>query len=263
MSLRQRALAFWREVRSHPPVAPPADFTPRLPSDDAEELHVEDPGEAPPGWPVEQVSGHTVVIRYRDSKGQESERQLTCRRLEHRGGQTYLHAFCFSRQRLRCFRADRIASVIDPSTGEVFNPGSRFLDLFAPDSESAAPFRYGLSPAAYADLNAALNVLAFVARCDGAWHPLEKEAIEEFVTSYWLRAEHPCSLDLDDVTLHAARLAPDAETFWASLLRCSRHPVLAPIIRRHIGAVIDADGVHHPTEIYWAGEISDFLSEGV
>src|SRR5690606_1707583 len=105
------------------------------------------------------------------------ERLVLCRRLNSKAGTLYLDAFCYVRERPRSFRADRIRSLVDHETGEVHSPGSSYLELYLPNSVSAAPFRYGLPPTQFADFNAALNVLAFMARCDGKWHPLEADAI--------------------------------------------------------------------------------------
>lgn len=261
MSIVSRGLEFWRDIRGLQPLSPHSEFEPILPDVDAEEeSEIETVDDAPPKWHAEPISGRIVVISYCDSKDQLSERQISCLRLEQKAEHLYLLARCHSRQRLRNFRSDRIRAVIDSQSGEIFEPGEAFLALFDPDSQSAAQFRYGMSPQQFADFNAALNVLAFMARCDGEWHPLEAEALEDFATSYWLRAEISAALDLQEVARHAARLSPDPEIFWASLLRCTANRIISQIIRRHVAAVIDADGIHHPLEIYWGREVQSFLA---
>jgi len=252
-------LDFWNEIRGRRTDPPPAQYSPRLPDRDAPETEADDTAD-PPAWQPQSITGRTYVIAYSDSKQQISERQVLCRRLEQNAGTLYLHAFCYVRERPRVFRGDRINMMIDSETGEVFQPGSLHLEQFLPEATSDAPYRYGLSPQHFANLNAALNVLAFIARCDGEWHPLEAGSIEDFASSYWLRAEIPSSLDTSQVLRHAARLAPDAEAFWVSLQRCAEHPLLSKIIRRHISNVIDADGFHHPREIYWGRQVDEFLS---
>jgi hypothetical protein len=255
-----RALEFWEELRGHGTTPPPAVRETVLPQQDAPEtLNAIEPNDAPPAWGAEAITGRTFVILYSDSKGQASERQVLCRRLVDNGGTLYLHAYCYARDRIRTFRADRISSIVDSQTGEVHEPGMALLRLFLPASTSAAPFRYGLSPQQYGDFNAALNVLTFMARCDGEWHPLEREMMQDFAAAYWLRADIRSALDVDEVSRHADRLAPDAETFWVSLQRCADHPILSQIIRRHISAVVDADGMHHRNELYWGSEVDDFL----
>lgn len=255
-------LNLWAELRGIRSAPPPIQLRPTLPATDAPELEAdaEDAGDAPPSWAPQSITGRTFVLAYADSKGQASERQVQCRQLAERAGTLYLHAFCFARERLRTFRADRIRTIMDTETGELFEPGMELLAHFLPNIVSKSRLHYGLPPQRFADFNAALNVLAFMARCDGHWHPLEAESIEDFAAGYWLRAEIDAPLDLGEVAHHVARLAPDAETFWVSLNRCAADPILSTIIRRHVSALIDADGEHHPLELYWGRQIDEFLS---
>lgn len=196
---------------------------------------------------------------YVDSKHQPSTRRVACQRIERHGPHSYLFGHCLERQALRRFRVDRVAAVIDPATGEVHEPGGAWLLRFTPDVATASPLHFGLSVAAHANFIAALNVLAFLARCDGRWHDLENDAIEGFAASWWLRAEIAAPFDGDEVLRRAARLGPDPETFYLSLARCAADPLLRQILARHVAAVIDADGHHHPKELFWAGEVVEAL----
>lgn len=249
----------WAEIRGIRTPPQPIDRIPVVPEFDDETIELEESDQAP-DWAAETITGRTFWISYLDSKKQASERQVLCRRLDDKAGVLYLYAYCYIRERPRSFRADRIVAIVDTETGEVFEPGEQLLRHFLPNSASTAPFHYGLSPQQYADFNAALNVLSFMARCDGEWHQLEAEAIEDFAASYWLRAEITSPFDAAEIERHAARLAPDPETFWVSLRRCAENPILSQIIRRHISKVIDADGQHHPLELYWGQQIDDFLA---
>ena len=262
MKLSDKARALWADVRGSAPVVETANYSPELPEEDCPETVVP-ASDAPPARPAGSIAGRTLVIVYSDSRGAVSERQIICHELGAKAGVLYLKGWCLLRQQLRSFRADRVRLVIDPVTGEIHDPGTSFILAFAPDTTTSSRFHYGLSPKEYGAFNAALNVLAFMARCDGEWHALEAEAIEAFATSYWMRAEIAAPLDLDEVNRHAARLAPDAEVFFTSLIACAAHPVLAPVIRRHVAAVIDADGLHHPLEAYWGRQVDEMLAEGV
>lgn len=250
---------FWVEIRSVRSPAPAATYTPIVPDEDFIDTETGEHG--PPDWPVQSITGRSLILTYLDARGQSSERQVMCRKLSRNGEHRYLHAFCFVRHALRQFRVDRIRLIIDPETGELFDPATTLLDQFMPDSVAASPHRYGLSPRVYADLNAALNVLAFIARCDGQWHPLEEDRIADFATAFWMRSEINAPLHVDEIMKHAARLAPDAETFWVSLTRCAEHPVLSQIIRRHASSVIAADGVMHEKEFYWGSRLDAFMQE--
>lgn len=256
----EQSAGFWTDIRGYRSPPPPVSYVSWVPSHDADEAD-DGPDDVTPEWEAQSITGRTFVLSYVDSKRQPSERLVLCRRLSEKAGTLYLDAYCYVRERPRSFRAERIVSLIDHESGEVHAPGLDYLSLFLPDATSSSPFHYGLHPRQYADLNAALNVLAFMARCDGKWHPLEATAIVEFAASYWLRAEVAAELDEQEVVRHAARLAPDAAAFWVSLSRCASNPILNPMIRRHVASVIDADGVHHPLETYWGMEIDRFMRE--
>lgn len=246
----------WVEIRAWRTQPPPVTITVSLPDQDDDDGDDDDF----PSWEAQSISGRALVIQYMDSKGQPSERQIMCRRLDLKGPHLYLFAYCYAREKIRNFRADRIVMIVDSETGEVHEPGITYLELFTPQAVTDAPFRYGLSPQGYADFNAALNVLLFMARCDGKFHPLEEDRIEDFAASYWLKAEITTAFDQAEIMRHARRLAPDAETFWVSLTRCKANPLLRSMIRRHVSAVIDADGAHHDKELFWGAQIDNFLS---
>lgn len=253
----ERDFELWIGISGLPAVAPPVNYTPRLPeADDVEDDAGDTDG--PPEWVGQTITGRALILHYEDSRRQVSERLVVCRRLAEQAGVLYLDAFCHARKAPRRFRADRVRAVVDHE-GEVHEPGFDFLCLFAPNMTTAAPHLYGLSPRQYADFNAALNVLAFLARCDGRWHPLEGAAILEFAERYWMRAEIAAPFDEDAILRHAARLAPDPEAFWASFRRCIASPVLAPIIRDHASAVVHADGQLHEIEIHW-GQMMDAIA---
>lgn len=68
-----------------------------------------------------------LLLQYRDSKGAISERLITVHSLDgftENGRFTgeHLHAYCHTRKAARTFRCDRIESLADSKTGEVF-PG--------------------------------------------------------------------------------------------------------------------------------------------
>lgn len=262
MNMSSKIEKFWKELAGVlPAIRPSSDLADQVPSSDPADMIGEQGGNRSidlPTWNVESITGRNFRIRYQDSRGRESERTVICRRLEERAGVLYLMAWCAARSQLRMFRVERIAEMLDPETGEVFTPVEPFLQMFASE-QYASPYRYGLPPRQFAALNAALNVLVFMACCDGEWHPLENDALEEFAAAWWMRAEISAPFDLAAIVAHSRRLSPDAEAMFVSLLQCAADPVLAPIIRRHIAKVIDADGRHHPAEVHWGGAIDEIL----
>lgn len=249
----------WRAVRGKvSPVPAPDYLNIRLPDHD-------DASDVPeamdvPGFEPEPISGFSCIIQYRDSRGRDSERRITCQRLDQAAAQSYLYAYCHERGAIRQFKVDRIVAIADIHTGEVLDPPLRFFARFRIDREQQAQLGWGLSVRKRADMVAALNVLVFMGRCDKEWHPLEREALESFVESYWLRAEVEGDPPIDDIIAHAERLSPDAETFYVSLIRCGEHPVISKIIRRHIQSVVDADGELRIEEQYWGRAVDEFFA---
>jgi hypothetical protein len=250
----------WSAVRGRNVTPPrPAHLKVTLPEQDEADNLIAD-SDDPPTFGCMPISGFSLILAYQDAKGQVSERRITCHLLEVAGQHTYLRAFCHEREARRQFRLDRIVSVIDLHTGEVLADPPRFFRQFALDRAQASALHWGLGVQSRADLVAGLNVLRFMGTCDREWHPLERDAVETFVSSYWLRSEAPGEPPVDDIVAHAERLSPDAETFYVSLTRCHGSPVLGRIIRRHIQSVVDADGRLASEEFYWGGAVDDYLN---
>lgn len=247
---------FWRLVRGHAVrIAVPGDLRIFMQGDD-DDLSSSD--DAPPPR-SEAVSGLGLIIDYRDSKGRQSCRRVTCQRLEQAGAITYLRAWCHERGAGRQFRIDHIETLYDVETGEVIADPA-FFERYRIDESRQSGLTWGLSVRRRADLIGGINVLVFIARCDREWHPLETNAIEGFITSLWLRREYPGDIPIADILAHAKRLRPDAESFYGALQRCLDTPDLARTIRRHIAAVIDADGRIAPEEVYWGQQVDELFS---
>lgn len=202
----------------------------------------------------QSISSFLCVIEYGGAT-----RLISCRRFELIGDIGYLGAICLNASGYRCFRCDRIESVADPYTGEVLGTGAYFHQ-FSPWSVRERAPTWGLSPARRALLVAGLNVLAFMARCDGQWHPLETEPIEQFICSLWLRKEWEGEPPLAEIMAHAARLSPDREQFYRSLKSFKSSRTSRQILQRTVGDLIAADGVAHKSEVDWAIEIASYFA---
>lgn len=79
------------------------------------------------------IDGVVCVIGYCDAQGRDTNRLITCKRLEVRSGQLMLIAYCHSRKALRHFRVDRILEVIEPATEALFYPAISFFVQFRVD----------------------------------------------------------------------------------------------------------------------------------
>lgn len=198
------------------------------------------------------ISAFACVIEY-----QGDLRLITCRRHDIKEGVGYVGAICHSARGYRQFRTDRITSVIDPTTGEVLGDG-RFFERFEAESTSGDS-NWGLSRSRKATLIAGLNVLAFMARCDGRWHPLETEPVENFVTTMWLRKEWDGDPPIDAIVGHARLLAPDADTALRGLKYFTHSRGSMNILRSALIKLIAADGVICEAETEWMIEIDDLM----
>lgn len=194
----------------------------------------------------DDASSWTIFIEYVDSGGYESERRITVLRFENRvGGAPAIAALCHECGDHRLFRLDRIQSVMDLQTGEVHD-ATVYMETLR---------REGL-PSVNRGMHSFCRVLAFIARCDGSFHSSEHEAIETALTSYAIRFGG----ETDDiaVTMTAIKnMTPDTRDLNNALIALLRSPrevrgSVAALLRRCIGDVIDADGVHALEEVEWA-----------
>ena len=201
------------------------------------------------------ISAFACIIDYAGET-----RLIVCRRFDLIGTLGYVGAICHLAGSYRQFRCDRITSVYDSATGERLGDGLYF-DRFEVSSERERAPTFGLSPSRRATIIAGLNVLAFMARCDGQWHPLESEAIERFVCSMWLRKEWDGEPDLTEITVQAGRLSPDSATFFSALGHYARSRISTLILRRAIADLIAADGVICAAEHAWGADVEAFFAE--
>lgn len=229
-----------------PPLAPTLTINPDAP----------DVGEAvPEGVSVElqPISSFVCIIEY-----DGDARLITCRRFDRVGETGYVGAICHAARGYRQFRCDRVTAVIDASSGEVLGRGDYF-DRFSSDSQREGPATWNTTPSRKATLVAGLNVLAFMARCDGFFHPLEADVVERFVCSMWLRKEWENEPPLEEIVLHAQRLSPDAHTFFKALQHYANSTTSTKILSRAVGELIEADGVICSSEAAWGAEIDAFF----
>lgn len=204
---------------------------------------------------LQSILGFACVIEY-----SSEPRLITCRRYDKKGALSYVGAICHSAGGYRQFRTDRIDAVIDPASGEVLGAGS-FFDRFEPKSDKTAVDDWGLTRSRKSTLNAGLNVLAFIARCDGYWHPLEHEPIENFITSMWMRKEWEGDPPIDRIIAHAQRLAPSAVEALSALKYYARSDTSTRILLNSVTALIAADGLISSEENMWAVEIARAIDE--
>jgi uncharacterized tellurite resistance protein B-like protein len=211
-----------------------------------------DSGEVPSsGATPGKIASFVVHISYLDAEGHPSERTVSCIRLQTSGGKiTHLHAHCKKRNAYRCFIIERIREVVDPLTGEVFEPVAFFGKLQ----------RDGL-PFVDETLRHLATILVFLAKCDGHQSRSEWTAIEDALARYIVRfggedSDHRSACEV------AQRLAPTDRDFVKSLRFVSRSrggPALARLAMASVTDVIEADGRLHEAEIEWVQPVKEIL----
>lgn len=204
---------------------------------------------------LESIAGFTCVIEY-----EGAHRLISCRRFKTRGEFGYVCAICLTASGYREFRTDRIGYIFDPQSGEILGEKDYF-SRFAIDEHSEARPTWGLTPSRRATLVAGLNILAFMARCDGKWHPLETKPVEDFICSLWIRREWEGEPPLEEILAHAQRLSPDSGTFFKSVENYARSRTRSKILRKAVSDLIAADGIVCDAEFDWGRQFSEYLAE--
>lgn len=204
---------------------------------------------------LQSISGFLCVIDY----GGEL-RLITGRRYDLVGPSAYVGAICQSAHGYRQFRCDRINAVFDAHTGEELGDGT-FFERFSVDQQRDRAPTWGLSSGRKYLLVSGLNVLTFMARCDGHWHPLETEPIARFICSLWLRKGWEGEPPLDEIINHAKRLAPDGEVFFKSLKPFTTSSSSMSLLRRSVSELIEADGTVCNDEFQWSLELEDAIEQ--
>lgn len=233
------------------PALPPPSVALSFSGHDELETIVAEPSDRAP----HSISGLVCIIEYSGET-----RLITGRRYDLIGTHAYVGAICHTAGGYRQFRCDRISAVIDAYSGEILGNGNYF-DRFDIDARREQAPSWGLTQGRKRLLVSGLNVLAFMARCDGRWHPLEMEPIERFVCSLWLRKEWPGEPPITEILAHAQRLAPDSDVFIRSLTPFASSRSSMAIVRRAVAELIEADGVVCSSEFDWARELDEALVE--
>lgn len=206
------------------------------------------------------ISGFVCVIEYADAQGVVSERTIVCRRYELFNGAPRLGAICTSSKRYKLFQCARILGVSDAQTGESLGDG-RFFEQFSVGAVLEGAHSWNTTPRRKDLIVAGLNVLCFMARCDGHWHELEAEVITDFVCALWMRKGWEGDPPLDRIAAHARRLAPDGKVLRSAIREYAHSASSAALLTRFVHRVIAADGVINRDEHLWAEAYAELLAE--
>lgn len=203
----------------------------------------------------DQVSSWACQIVYVDTKGVESERQITCSKLDGYGTATHIQAYCHSRERPRTFKIASIRELMDLSTGEIVDAVSHF-DMLAAT---------GILPFEDKGFTAFTQIALFMAKCDGDYHPMEADALEAAITAYVIRFGGDDAM-IEGALSRSPAIAPDGRDVMLAVKRLKTSPIgkqASRLILDHCSLIMDADGRHHRNEIGWALELSDALKSNI
>lgn len=221
---------------------PPAGRSSFVPADDMPSLRIRS---------RDGTSSWACHIRYVNDRGVESERTITCKRLSGYGDISHIDAYCHAKEMARRFRIDRIVELVDVETGEVMDAASQFATLQA----------VGALPYEDKGYSAFVQIAAFMAKCDGHYHPMEADALEAAITAYVLRFGGG-DVQIADTMARLPAIAPDGGDVAKAVKRLKVSPIGARVSRLildHCGLIMDADGQHHTAEIAWAVELGAVL----
>lgn len=208
------------------------------------------------------ITGLMCVIEYVDANGVVTERLITCRSYRSTNGNASIGAICGNTKRFKLFRCDRIREVCDAQTGLSLGDGS-FFERFVLSAAKPGADDWNTTSQRKSIIVAGLNVLAFMGRCDGYWHPLEAALIEGFVCSLWLRKDWEGDPPLDRIVAHANRLAPDGQVFEQAIRQYAHSSTSRRVLDQYVARLIEADGVICEAEHRWATFYSECMAEAV
>lgn len=106
-------------------------------------------------------------------------------------------------------------------------------------------------------------ILVFMARCDGDYHPLERDALEHCFGRYMLRFGGD-DADIERLLNRCDSLAPDWKDFIRSLEALSKlksGSQIARLVLEGASSIVDADGYLHESEVEWGLYVGQYLKQ--
>lgn len=180
--------------------------------------------------------GTALFITYKSSKGEISTRRISIKKTEN----DKIWAYCFEKQALRSFRLDRIIEAVDMATGEVLLENDGLLsELSAPEIEDSKDAK-SATKKALQKCRHGLNILVYLARCDGHFHSDEIDILSHYMMSECFET----NFDSDYLETRFKRHYPDIDDFFDSIdILEKKDPRTIQIISRYAAQIVQADGI--------------------
>lgn len=222
----------------------PADRNIKLSADDHESENA--------GEEIGDSISSALFISYKNSKGEVSERRISIKTVSRSSaGHIMIGAYCYERKAFRHFRADRIVEAIDLATGEIIDTQDAILESFGIVEKELASDPKTATREALRKCRHALNVLTYLARCDGHFHHDE----ESIIIHYLMDECFDCDFHDEYLLARIRKHYPDTDAFFDSLDYLEENaPDTLNKIARYAARLVQADGQIAKEEI-------DFITE--
>jgi hypothetical protein len=238
----------------------------------------------------DDVYGLTFAIEYESASGDFSRRRIMLRAVSVRDdGVVFLRALCFERNALRCFRLDRVQSIID-ADGVIHEDAAAFLrdelrlSIPAPsggadatasaataspgppavnDARSEAPGAEKPGMAQRRVARDGLRVLCALGRADGLLHPAEVEVVLDYIEAACRAANEPCGAeDRAALAPYVRRQRPGLDVLEACLQRIEAGDEAArSLLLDYAERLIAADGEEHDAELRLLAQMRQSASQ--
>ena len=247
-----------------PPPLPPGEALDGMPAADAADMLPA--GKPSSGGP--SYAGLTFLLEYCDAEGKHSKRRITLQEIYVSDGYLYLRAFCHERQDGRTFRGDRMLALVDLRTGQRHDTplalltefsGEVFDGLVATGPEPSGQRR------AMNRCRDGIRILMFLARCDGTFHPDERQAVAQYCRARceaerWDKLDY----DLERLLTYADRQYPDRDTFISCVERIVEKADTGEHLRMVLGSsalVVMADGTVTGAEAEFSRDLRTLMAD--
>lgn len=225
---------------------------PALPADRVVKLSEEDPETEQAAAEIADSISSALFISYKNSKGEVSERRISVKTVNRSSsGNIMVGAYCYERRAFRHFRADRIIEAVDLATGEIIDTQAAILESFGIVEKELANDPKTATRNALKKCRHAMNVLVYLARCDGHFHHDE----ENTIIHYLMEECFDCDFHDEYLLARLRKIYPDTDAFFDSLDYLeANEPDAIDKIARYAARLVQADGQIAKEEL-------DFMSE--
>lgn len=166
-------------------------------------------------------------------------------------------AYCYERKAFRHFRADRVVEAIDLATGEVIDTQVKILESFGVVEKELANDPKTATREALRKCRHAMNVLVYMARCDGHFHYDE----ENIIIHYLMDECFDCEFHDEYLLARLRKHYPDTDAFFDSLDYLEENePEALKKIARYAAQLVQADGEIAKEEIDFMSEVQAYAA---